>query len=115
MARHSAFGLNHTLTVQYNASDGTTSEDWQTLGTVKADKAGLKGKLFYEAAALQAESDAMFGVHFTPVSVKIKPGMHIIDNGDDVHPYEVKGDPIDPDDRREWLEIHARRIEQGGD
>jgi SPP1 family predicted phage head-tail adaptor len=109
---HSAYKLNHVLTIKHNASNGTTDDDWQTLCTVWAEKSGLKGRLFFEASAQQSESSATFTIHYR---TGIKPGMHIIDNGDEKRPYEVKGDLVDPDDNRRWLEIHARRIEQGGD
>jgi SPP1 family predicted phage head-tail adaptor len=108
---HSAYKLNHTLIIKHNTNDGTTDPlpaDWQTFCTVRAEKSGLKGRLFFETAAQQSESSATFTIHYR---TDIKPGMRIIDNGDENHPYEVKGDPVDPDDNRRWLEIHARRIE----
>lgn len=110
---HNAYKLTHKLTIQHNASDGTTVDNWQTFCTTMAEKTGLgmKGKLFQSAAATQSESQVVFTIHYRN---DIQPLMRIIDNGDTDRSYEIVDDPVDPDDRRMWLEIRVRRIESGG-
>jgi SPP1 family predicted phage head-tail adaptor len=99
--------LKHQITIQFNASDGTTDDDWQTLCTVYAKKSGLTGRMFYQAAATQAESDVIFTIRYR---TGIKPKMQIIDDTDTENPYEITAEPVDPDDKRQWLEIHTKRV-----
>lgn len=113
--------LRHKITVQYNASDGTTNPDWQplfsflhdgqTTHVIYASKKDLRNKIYYEAAEEQSENVVIFTIRYRD---GIKPQMRIIDNGDSEHPYEIIADPIDPEDRRCWLQIHSRRISQNG-
>ena len=106
--------LIHKILIQYNASadqtddNGSPLEDWQSLMTVYAKKSGLKGRLFYQAAAVQAESDVMFTIRY---SDGIKAGMRLIEG---TETFEVKVPPIDLDGRRMWLEIHTRQVLQNG-
>lgn len=106
--------LRHKILIQYNATadqtddNGSPIEDWQSLMSVYAKRSGLKGYLFYQAAAVQAENDAMFTIRY---SEGIKAGMKIIDG---TETFEVKMPPIDPDGRRMWLEIHTRQVLQNG-
>jgi len=106
--------LRHKIIIQYNAAldqtddNGNPLEDWQTLITTYAKRTGLKGKLFYQAAAAQAETDILFTVRYRD---GIKAGMNVIHGTDS---FEVKVPPIDPTGRRRWLEIHTRQVLQNG-
>ncbi|HWQ89520.1 MAG TPA: phage head closure protein [Desulfitobacteriaceae bacterium] len=106
--------LRHLITIKYNAtlgmtnSDGFPVETWVTLTTAWAKRSGLKGRLFYQAAAAQAETDVIFTTRFKE---GIKAGMRIHE-GQEI--YEIKMPPIDPDGSRKWLEIHTRQVLQNG-
>jgi len=106
--------LIHKIQIQYNATadqtddNGSPLEDWQTLMTAYAKRSGLKGRLFYQAAAVQAESDVLFTIRY---SEGIKAGMRLVEG---TETFEVKVPPIDLDGRRMWLEIHTWQVLQNG-
>jgi len=106
--------LRHKIMIQYNAAldqtddNGNPLEDWQTLMTPYAKRTGLKGKLFYQAAAAQAETDILFTIRYRE---GIKAGMRLIHGADS---FEVKVPPVDTTGRRRWLEIHTREVLQNG-
>lgn len=106
--------LRHKITIRYNASTGQTNdnggplEDWQTLVTVHAKRSGLKGRLFYQAAAVQAESDVMFIIRYRS---DVKAGMKLIHGAES---FELKIPPVDVDGRRKYLELHTRQVLQNG-
>jgi SPP1 family predicted phage head-tail adaptor len=104
----SAGELKHDITIQYDDSDGTTTPNWVDLLKTKAAKKGLKGRLFYQAAAMQSENNVQFIIRF---KAGINPKMLIIDNE---YTYEIIADPVDPDGVRRWLEINCRRISSNG-
>ncbi len=103
--------LNHRAAIQYDASDGTTDPNWQTLITVWAAKQGLTGRSFYAAAAAQSENDVVLTIRYR---TGIKPNMRVILDGDTDNPYRITSEPVDTDDSRLWLELHIRRIDQNG-
>lgn len=114
MDKHSTYKLTHHLTIMYNDNDGTKTpspDDWKTLCTPWAEKSGLTGRMFIQAAAAQAESDVTFTIRYR---TDIKPTMRIIDGTDTEHPYEVTVEPVDYADAHQWLEIHVRRIGTNG-
>jgi len=88
--------LRHKIIIQYNAAldqtddNGNPLEDWQTLMTPYAKRTGLKGKLFYQAAAAQAETDILFTIRYRD---GIKAGMRLIHG---IETFEVKVPPVDP-------------------
>ncbi|MDQ7095946.1 phage head closure protein [Desulfosporosinus sp. PR] len=108
--------LRHCITIQYNAALGQTdensfsAEDWRPLcsKSLYAKKDGLKGRLFYQAAAAQAEDDIMFTIRYLE---GIKAGMRVIEGSET---FEVKVSPIDVDGLRQWLEVHTRQVLQNG-
>lgn len=108
--------LRHRIKIQYNAKAGQTDDndnpiyDWQpiTINTIWAKKAGLKGKLFYQAAATNSENNVMFTIRYRS---DVKAGMQLID-GNDIYDIYIK--PIDPDDKRMWLQLHCKEILQNG-
>lgn len=106
--------LRQKIMIKYNSApdqtdaNGVPLEDWQELMTIYAGKSGLKGRLFYEAASVHAESDAIFTIRYRE---GIKAGMRII-HGSDI--YEINAPPVDADGRRRWLEIHARQVLTNG-
>jgi SPP1 family predicted phage head-tail adaptor len=106
--------LIHKITIQYNAAEGQTNdngcplEDWQPFITLYAKRSGLKGRLFYQAAAVQAENEVIFTIRYCE---GIKAGMRIVEG---TETFEVKIPPVDADGRRMWLEIHTRQVLQNG-
>ena len=106
--------LRHKITIQYNAAvdqtdtNGTPLETWQELMTLHADKNAHAGRLFYQAAAAQNETDAIFTIRYRD---GIKAGMRLIHLTDT---YEIKVPPVDPDGCRCWLEIHTRQVLENG-
>lgn len=101
--------LKHKITILLNASDGTAPDDWKPFCTARAKKKALKNRFFYEAAAAQSENDMVFTIRYR---TGITPTMQIDDGTGNT--YQIIGEPIDPDDSRHWLEIHARRITTNG-
>lgn len=109
--------LKHKITILHNTSDGTTKPTWENLfeKPLRAAKQGLSEKLFYEAAAEKSEDFSTFVIRYTQERLnEIRPTMRIIDNGEADRPYEIVGSPVDIDDSRKWLKIHARRIGTNG-
>lgn len=116
--------LKHKIIIQYDASDGTEDQDWQPLITVQrngaeahdiaAAKLGLIGRMYYAAAAVQSENDVTLIVRYNQQTLKIRPTMRVLLDRDTDSPYKITSDPVDPDGRRKWLEIHARRTSQNG-
>ncbi len=105
--------MTHKIIIQNNVATGQNDsgfplEDWQPLVTVYAKRTGLKGRLFYQAAAAQAESDVMFTIRYRQ---DIKALMRLIDG---TETFEINLPPVDPDGRRMWLEIHTRQVLQNG-
>lgn len=103
--------LKHLITIQSNASDGTTPDDWQTFCTVHAARKGATGRLYYAAAAAQSQNEVVFTIRYR---TGITPVMHIVEDGDTDHPYKIVSEPVDPYDDKMWLEIHAQRTDLNG-
>jgi SPP1 family predicted phage head-tail adaptor len=103
--------LKHQAVIKYDASDGTTDPNWQTLCTVWAKKTGLKGRAYFAAAAAQSENDVMLTIRYR---TGINPEMRIILDGDTNNPYRITSEPVDPYDDKMWLELHAQRVDQNG-
>lgn len=107
--------MRHKITITSNeAAEGQTDsngfpvENWKTVLTTYAKRTGLKGHLFYQAAAARAETDIMYTIRYQD---GIEAGMRVVDLSEI---YEIKVPPIDPDGRRLWLEIHTRQVLQNG-
>ncbi|MCK9575659.1 MAG: phage head closure protein [Clostridia bacterium] len=100
--------LNRRITIQRNTSNGSSSDVWRTFATVWAKKKGASGRLFYQAAAAQSKNDVVFTIRYKR---GINTEMRIIENGDTAHPYKITAEPIDPNNSRQWLEIHAQRTD----
>lgn len=109
MANFNAYQLKHKIVIQYDSSD-TYSETpiWSDLCTVWAAKKQLTGRIFYQAAAEQAQNDIVFTIRYR---TGIKPTMRIVFETDI---YEITSEPIDVDDHNHWLEIHAKKVELNG-
>ena len=104
--------LKHRITIQQNTNDGTqdpSPSDWQTICETWAAKKGLTGRLFYQAAAAQSENDVIFTIRFR---TGIKPTMRIVEGTELA--YEIYSEPVDIGDKRQWMELHARRIDING-
>jgi len=103
-----AGNLNRRIIIQRNTSDGSTSDAWRTIATVWANKKGTSGKLFYQAAAAQSKNEIVFTIRYKR---GINTEMRIVENGDTARPFKITAEPIDPTGLRQWLEIHAQRID----
>jgi len=114
MSNISVGQLTHKITINRNAqpdrtdTNGNPWPDWQLLVTAYAKKTGLKGFLYFQAAAVQAEDDVMYTIHYRE---DIKAGMQIIDR---LETLEVKLPAFDIDGGRQWIEIHARAVLTNG-
>lgn len=95
--------LDKRITIQYDASDGTTNPNWQPLCTVWASKKGLTGRTFYQAAATHAESDIIYKIRYR---TGIKALMQIVDRESTM---TIKAPPVEIG-RKQWLEIHAKDV-----
>lgn len=106
--------LRHRITIQRDVSDGTTdvygnpAPDWKSVCSVWAGKKGVKGTAFYQAAAEYSTSDIVYIIRYRP---DIKTGMRIID-GDRIG--EIKVPPVDPDFKKQWLQIHTSEVLKSG-
>jgi SPP1 family predicted phage head-tail adaptor len=100
--------LRSRITIQRDTSDGTTAPVWATFATLWANKKGLTGRVFYQAAAVQSENDAIFTVRYI---VGITAGMQILDG---VSTFRIKAPPFDADGLKRWLEIHAEEVLTNG-
>jgi head-tail adaptor len=114
--------MRHKIFVNYNAQpervdgNGVSCPDWQPLvvdsnGNPRpfmAKKEGIKGRLYFQAAAVQAESDIQYTIYFR---TDVKATMQIID---DTETLIIKVPPVDTDGMRMWLEIHARDVMTDG-
>ncbi len=96
--------LFYKISIQHDTSDGTTDPMWVTFATVWANKKGLAGRVFYQAAAVQSESDIIYTIRWQQ---GFTTGMRILD---DTSILRIKAPPIDVDGRRKWLEIHAEEV-----
>ena len=103
--------LRHRIIIQYKPTDGTTDSGWTTLVEVWTALKGLTGRLFYAAAAAQSENGVVFTIRYR---TGIDPEMRIILDGDTENPYRITSEPVDVGDSRQWLELHAQRVDQNG-
>ena len=122
MAKMRPEDMRHKIFVNYDAQPDRTDDngmpwpDWQPLivdasGNPRpfmAKKLGVKGFLFYQAAAVEAEQDVTYTIYYRE---DIKATMQILDSGETLI---IKVPPVDADGRRMWLEIHAKAVLQGG-
>lgn len=106
--------LTHKITINYNAqpdrtdTDGNPWPDWQLLVTAMAKKTTLKGFLYFQAAAVQAEDDVLYTIHYRE---DIRADMQILDGWET---FEIKFPPFDTDGSRQWIDIHARAVLTNG-
>lgn len=82
-------------------------EDWQPWKTVWCKKAGLSGRTFYQAEAVQAETDILFTIRYME---GITTDMIIADN---TGTYRIKVPPLNIDGRKKELQITASLISNG--
>jgi head-tail adaptor len=114
--------LRHKIFINYNATpdatdaNGVSQPTWQPLVVdgngnplpIMALKEGIKGRLYFQAAAVQSESDIQYTIRFR---TDVKATMQIVD---DTETLIIKVPPVDPDGYRMWLEIHARDVMANG-
>ncbi len=104
--------LRHRITIQQlttvTTENGFEIETWSDVATVWSARRGLLGREYYSAATIQAESDLVYTIRFR---LGITSGMRIIDG---MSTLNIKSPPIDPDDRKKRLEIHASEVVASG-
>jgi SPP1 family predicted phage head-tail adaptor len=100
--------LRNKIIIQHDTSDGISAPVWATFDTVWANKRGLVGRVFYQAAAVQSESDVIYTIRF---KAGITAGMQILDG---TNTFRIKAPPVDSDGRKIWLEIHAEEVLTNG-
>lgn len=118
MSKPTGYNLDHKITIQYDASDGTSEHpDWKSLfsNPIFAEKQGLSERNFYASGADQSQESATFVFHFSAsYYAQIRGSMRLADNGDTARPYKIIGTPVDIYDDRRWLKIHAQRVDANG-
>lgn len=77
--------------------------------TVWAEKIGLSDRTFYQAATTNSESDVKFKIRY---NAWVTSDMIITNKQGNI--YYQKGEPIDPDNTRKFLMIHASTIKPAG-
>lgn len=100
--------LNHRITFMQDVTDGTTDPEWSPFVTVWANKQSVTGRVFYQAAAAQAESDVIYTIRFR---ADITAGMQIVDGNSTL---TIKAPPVDITGKKQWLEIHAKEVNVNG-
>lgn len=104
--------LRHRITILYNAQPDRTDDngnswpDWQPLTDkpIWAKRTGLKGRMFFQAAAAQAEDDMLFTIRYRS---DVKAKMQIVEGSET---FDIYLPPIDADGRKCWLDIHAKAV-----
>lgn len=93
---------------------GFDVESWIDFKKIWAKKTGLSGRIFYQAAAVQSESDVIFKIRFKKgitASMRIAENPHIVDGNivyDNI--YKIKSDPVDKTGLRKELYITASKV-----
>lgn len=82
-------------------------DNWQTFKTVWASTTGLTGKLFYEAAKSNSETDIIFKCRYFE---GITTDMRILYRGDI---YKIKVPPLDLKGKQQELQITATILTLG--
>ena len=96
--------LTTRIIIQQDISDGTTEPIWTEFKTLWANKQGLGGRVFYQAQAVQSESDIIYTIRYRK---GIHTGMRILD---DDATLRIKAPPNDKENKKMWLEIHASEV-----
>lgn len=99
--------LNRRITFQNDTSNGTTDPLWVDHCSVWANKKGLVGRTFYQAAATQAESDIIYIIRYRN---DITAGMRIVDGTSIL---TIKAPPVEIG-HKQWLEVHAKEVTVNG-
>jgi SPP1 family predicted phage head-tail adaptor len=108
LAKINVGDLHSKITIQRDTSDGTIAPVWANFATLWANKKGLTGRVFYQAAAVQSESDVIYTVRYI---AGITAGMQIVD-GERI--FRIKAPPFDADGRKKWLELRAEEVMTNG-
>ena len=82
-------------------------ENWQPWKTVWCKKEGLSGRIFYQAEAVQAETDILFTIRYMK---GITTDMRIVCGADT---YRIKVPPLDKDSKKRELQVTASLITNG--
>lgn len=102
--RHRVQFLARKVTVQ----SGKMTERWETVLTCWARAEPIKGREYFEAAAVNREDTVRFTIRYRP---GVSPEMTLRFRGADYNIESV----INPEFRNERLEILARSVIPGGD
>lgn len=97
--------IQHITGMTTNAN-GFEVPAWGTYTTVWANKRGLRGREYYQAAAMQSESEVVFEIRYR---TDITSDMRIVSD----KTYDIKS-VSDTEGRKKWLEIHAKEVDQNG-
>lgn len=107
--------LSRKITIQQLTTttneNGFPEETWADFATVWDNKRGLTGREYYQAAAVQSESDVVYTIRYSNTTIQITSAMRIIDG---TQTYEIKAPSIDKNGHKRWLEIRASEVVPGG-
>lgn len=108
-----AYNRKITFMQDVNKDKGTKDEndnpieDWQPWKTIWCKKEGLSGRTFYQAKAVQAETDILFTIRYME---GITTDMRIVENS---NTYRIKVPLLDKDGKKRELQITASLISNG--
>lgn len=103
--------LNHHIAItKPGSSSGYSSDPGPPVPVCKvwAQKKGLTGRNFYQAAAAQAEAEVTYTIRYRG---DIAVGMSVVEGN---HTYEIYTPPVDEDGDRCWLTLHCKEVTPSG-
>lgn len=106
-----AGNLNHHITItKPGPSSGYSSDPGPpvTVCQTWAQKKGLSGRSFYQAATSQAEADVTYIIRYR---ADIAAGMSVVEGS---HVYEIYTPPVDESGDLRWLALHCREVTPSG-
>lgn len=87
--------------------EGLVTETWNDIATVWANLRGLRGREFFQAAAVNAENTVMVTIRYRP---GITTGMRLKYTALDGIEHVLDIYHVNPVGRRRWLELACREV-----
>lgn len=110
-----AGNLNHRVTITKPGPSSSYSSDPGppvTVCRVWAQKKGLAGRSFYQAAQSQAEAEITYRIrHRVGMKYAVSAGMSVVEG---THTYDIYTPPVDEDGDRQWLTLHCKEVTPSG-
>ena len=91
--------------------EGMATVTWQDVATVRANVRGLKGREFFQAAAVNAEGTIVVTIRWWP---GVTPEMRLKYTAPDQVEHILDIYNVNPLGRKQWLELMCREVVAGG-